>query len=40
MEAPIPGNYRISFEELTQACSTAISLLVGEKQRAAEAGNA
>ena len=35
MEAPIPGNYRISFEELTKACSTAIALLVGEKQRAA-----
>ena len=39
MEAPIPGNFRISFEELTHACSTAISLTVTQKQQAAEANN-
>ena len=39
MEAPIPGKYRISFEDLTKACSTAIALLAGEKQRAAGADN-
>jgi hypothetical protein len=40
MEAPVPGNFRISFEELTKACSTAISLLVGEKHRQMEADKA
>jgi hypothetical protein len=40
MEAAIPGNFRISFEELTKACTTSIALLVGEKQRAMEAQKA
>jgi len=32
MEAPLPGNYRISFEQIAKACSTAISILVSEQQ--------
>ncbi len=32
MEAPLPGNTRLSFEQLTKACSTAIATLVYENQ--------
>jgi len=36
MEAPLPGNYRISFEQIAKACSTAISILVSEQQQQQE----
>jgi hypothetical protein len=32
MEAPIPGNFTVPFEELAQACSLAIATVVGEKR--------
>jgi hypothetical protein len=32
MEAPIPGNTKIGFEQLTHACSTAIATVVYENQ--------
>jgi hypothetical protein len=32
MEAPIPGNTKIGFEQLTHACSTAIATMVYENQ--------
>jgi hypothetical protein len=32
MEAPLPGNTRLSFEELTKACSVAISNVVYQNQ--------
>jgi hypothetical protein len=40
IEAPVPGSFRISFEERTKACSTAISLLVGEIHGGTEGDNA
>ncbi len=36
MEAPLPGNYRISFEQIAQACSIAISSLVAQHQQQAQ----
>jgi hypothetical protein len=32
MEVPLPGNYRISFDQLAHACSTAIASLVAQHQ--------
>jgi len=37
MEAPLPGNYRISFEQIAKACSTAISILVSQQQEQSQA---
>jgi len=37
MEAPLPGNYRISFEQIAKACSTAISILVSQQQEKSQA---
>ncbi len=37
MEVPLPGNYRISFEQLAHACSAAISSLVIQQQQQSEA---
>jgi len=36
MEAPLPGNYRISFKEIAHACSIAISTLVSQHQEQAQ----
>jgi len=40
MEAPLPGNYRISFEQIAQACSIAISSLVTQHQEQAQSSMA
>jgi len=37
MEVPLPGNYRISFEQIAKACSTAISILVSQQQEQSQA---
>lgn len=37
MEVPLPGNYRISFEQIAHACSIAISSLVSQQQAQAQA---
>jgi hypothetical protein len=39
METPVPAKFHISFEELTKACRTAISLLAGEKHSEMGAAN-
>ena len=36
MEAPLPGNFKISFQQLANACSLAIATVVAEERQRAD----